>query len=86
MKSGFDFWDFMRHTAVPAIYWAQYYNGENTMRRDRQFMEDMYSFRVGSARLRQNRVVPGMFVEVSCIQIYRDIFSQSLNRTMHFDF
>ena len=70
IKSGFDFWVFMENTAVPVLYWAKLYSGKNTVRKDRQYLDDMYSFRVGSVRLRQNRVVPGKCMKIQYTYIY----------------
>ena len=81
MKSGFDFWKFMIDTAAPVLYWSEQYNGQGTIRRDRQYMEDMTSFRVGSVRMRQNRVVPGVLIEpkiVFSIHIFVDIIDTEL--------
>ncbi len=59
VSDGFSFWAFLQETAVPALYSQTYYNGEPALRYDRRFMEDGVGYRVGSTRLRQNRIPPG---------------------------
>lgn len=59
VSDGHKFWEWMEKGAIPAMFFDQAYNGKPTIRRDRAFLSDSPSFRVGAPRLRQLRVVPG---------------------------
>ena len=52
------FWSWVNDTARISLYPKQWYNGDKMNWRDRAFLEDGYSFRVGPARLRLQRGDP----------------------------
>ncbi|XP_071482651.1 polycystin-1-like protein 2 [Diadema antillarum] len=52
------FWDYVEQRFIPGLYGDRYYNGENMLPRDTNYLRDWQSYRVGPARLRQLRVKP----------------------------
>ena len=59
MRDARALWEWLRDTAVPNIYFDKDYNDQYNTLRDRMFMSDMVSFRVGAVQLRQLRIQPG---------------------------
>ena len=53
------FWRFVNVTLLPNLYPTRWYNGDKKGWRDRNFLTDGQSFRVGPARLRQIRMKEG---------------------------
>ncbi|XP_068248147.1 uncharacterized protein [Palaemon carinicauda] len=53
-----DVFSYMRDTFLPSVFWTEWYNGEEISRRDKPFMADGVSFRIGAVRLRQVRIRP----------------------------
>ncbi|XP_064111520.1 polycystin-1-like protein 2 [Macrobrachium nipponense] len=58
-----DVFGYMRDTFLPSVFWTELYNGEEINLRDKPFMADGVSFRIGAVRLRQVRIKPGRFQE-----------------------
>ncbi len=52
-------WDWAEDTLVPGLYADSWYNGKLATWRERRYLSDRQSFRVGPARLRQLRIKPG---------------------------
>ncbi len=52
-------WRWLEDVAADRLYYSQRYDGASTTLRDRSYLQDTYSYKVGSARLRQVRVKPG---------------------------
>ena len=59
MSDGFKFWGWVNETIVGMLFYAKRYTGHGSTRRDRHYLVDMVSYRVGHPRLRQVRVPPG---------------------------
>ena len=55
----FRFWLWLNTTVLRAMYNIERYNGALTTRRERRYLTDQVSFRVGPARVRQLRIKPG---------------------------
>ena len=60
MNDGHKFWTWLEDTALPATFFVNKYNGDYTTMRERNYTDDMVSFRVGPLRLRQVRVKEGI--------------------------
>ena len=69
VSDGHKFWRWLSETALPSVYYMQKYNGDLTTMRERNYTDDMASFRVGPLRLRQVRVKPGIH-PISSIMSY----------------
>ena len=52
-------WEWLEEIAADKLFYSQRYDGGKTTLRDRGFLMDQYSYKVGSTRLRQVRVKPG---------------------------
>ena len=52
-------WEWLEEIAADKFFYSQRYDGGKTTLRDRGFLMDQYSYKVGSTRLRQVRVKPG---------------------------
>ena len=55
-----DLWTYMDRDLVPSIHSTFKYNGDSKTWRERVFLADDVSYRVGPMRLRQLRLKPGM--------------------------
>lgn len=52
-------WDWTQDTLIPGLYASDGYNGKQATWRERRYVADRQSFRVGPPRLRQLRIQPG---------------------------
>ena len=59
VSDGHKFWSWLETTYIPSVFYMEKYNGDLTTMRERNYTNDMVSFRVGPLRLRQVRVQPG---------------------------
>nr|XP_032832806.1 polycystic kidney disease protein 1-like 2 [Petromyzon marinus] len=62
------FWDWMQNGFLPNFYPHAWYNGERMSWRERYYLRDFSTIRVGPGRLRQIRSVPQRFNDVMGLQ------------------
>ena len=64
---------YLKNTFIPAVYWTNYYNDDEVSFRDKPFMSDTFSFRIGAIRLRQLRVKPGILWRILSINFVTEM-------------